>query len=121
MAQEEPRLVPVPLHRTFADAAHRRDLNEIKAAEELQFDQFGQLRVGRGKSVESFGQRPKIFDLRNLLRLSARRRQMKSAAALDGTALADVVDDQAPHRARSIGEKALAIGKRQLTLAQIEI
>jgi len=108
----------VSVYRALADAAHRRNLGEIEAAEEVQFDQLGQRRVDLRKGVEGLRQGPKIFDLCDHLSFCACRCQMKAAAVLEGSALAHVVDDQAAHGARGVGEEARTIGKRQGALAQ---
>ena len=52
MAQEQPRLVPVALHRALGDATHRRNFGEAETAEELQLDQLRQRRLDRGQLVE---------------------------------------------------------------------
>jgi hypothetical protein len=46
---------------------------------------------------------------------------MERAAALQRAALAHVVDDQAAHRARRVGEEAALVGKRGASIGRGEI
>src|SRR5215203_4531676 len=52
MVQVEAAFFPVALDRPLRDAAHRGDLGEREAAEELQLDDFRQLRFDLGELVE---------------------------------------------------------------------
>ena len=51
------RLFPVALHRALRHAAHRRDLGEREAAEELQVDDLGQRRIDASPAVERIAMR----------------------------------------------------------------
>ena len=50
--QVEAALFPVALNRPLRDAAHRGDLGEGEAAEELQVDDLGETRLDLGELVE---------------------------------------------------------------------
>src|SRR4051794_7427964 len=126
MAKIDPRLVPLPLHRALAGAPEARDLGEGEAAEELELDHLGDLRLHGGELVERLAE---LLDLVGVAQrgravhvLAVERGDLEIAAAFPGLAAAEAVDDQAAHDPDRIGEKPGAIGKgRPLAPRDVEI
>lgn len=100
-----------------------RDLGEVQAAEKFQIHQLGQRRLGGGQRVERFAERHQIVvgALYSVRLVGVERRQVELAAALDGAAFAHVVDDQAAHRPRRVGEEARPVGKDNAASAEVDV
>src|SRR5689334_20836236 len=100
VAQIDPRLVPLPLHRALAHPAEIRDLREGEAAEELEIDDVRDLRLHGSELVERPAQPLHLFRVarsRVAHILAVKRGDLEAAAALPGLAAAEAVDDQAAH------------------------
>ena len=115
LVEQRARLRPVPPDRALGHAAHPGDLDEREAAEELQIDQLGQLRIDGGQLFEGAAEPLQIDGPavgRRMVVLERRERQL--AASFRRAAVAHVVDDQAAHRPRRIPEEPAAIGERDV-------
>src|SRR5205085_3349942 len=111
--QIDARFLPLALHRAFRDAAHRPDFSEREAAEKFQVYDRRQLAIELGQFVQRVADAAKLALVSQVGRglRAGQRSDLELPAALDGAAVARVVDDQPAHGARRISHEARAVRK----------
>jgi hypothetical protein len=114
-AQQDSRFFPLPLQGALGETPQGRELDEREAAEELEIDQLRE----RQESMAS----------QSAASSSARAlesRDLETAAALDGAAMPEQVDDEIAHDTRGVGQElsfrsggaARALSESQIGLVQ---
>ena len=86
--QVDASLFPVTLNRPFRRAAHRGDLGERKAAEELEVDNLRERGIDLGQLIERVGDAGDLAEVGKALDdVGAQRGDLELAAALGGLAV----------------------------------
>src|SRR5262249_41681852 len=107
-------LFPLPLDGAFGDPTHRGQLDEGKAAEELEVHNFRQRAVDLGELIERVADPGELRLFPGALcRLAVKRGDLELPSAFARPAAAYIADNQAAHHSSRIAHEASLVGKRR--------